>query len=113
METEITILKIKPQYKKTMLLVIVYNPPKNPKNLFLDSFYDLLADINNRNLETLIMGDFNIDYVKKDNYTARLKNIAQNFSYTQLIKDFTRVTRKSQTLIDHVYFNNVDKIMQS
>ena len=32
------------------------------------------------------------------------------FGLSQMIKDHTRVTKKTQTLIDHIYTNNTDKV---
>lgn len=43
----------------------------------------------------------------------RLINFATRNSLTQLIKDDTRITKTSNTLIDHIYNNNMSEISDS
>ena len=56
------------------------------------------------------MGDFNIDYKIRSN--AKWLNLIQLFDLTQIVKDLTRVTETSSTIIDHVYTTNVENIKE-
>lgn len=49
-----------------------------------------------------MMGDFNVDQHKDD----RMKKIMNNYSFNQVIKESTRVTKDTSTLIDHMYVTN-------
>ena len=56
------------------------------------------------------MGDFNIDYKIRSN--AKWLNLIQLFDLTQIVKDPTRITETSSTIIDHVYTTNVENIKE-
>ncbi len=56
------------------------------------------------------MGDLNIDLLKPDEVLQRSSDIVEAFSLTQLINEPTRVTEKSQTLLDHMYVTAPDNI---
>jgi len=62
-------------------------------------------------LETIILGDFNIDYMKTPPLTW-ISNF-ETYNFTQLINTPTRVTDKSATIIDHVYTNKPDNISET
>ena len=52
------------------------------------------------------MGDMNCDFdTSSDNDTRHLRNILNFFGYNQLIKDPTRTTKKTSTIIDHLITN--------
>ncbi len=49
------------------------------------------------------MGDFNITLFNPDNEELSWVEIMNNFQTKQLVTEPTRVTNKTQTLIDHIY----------
>ena len=52
------------------------------------------------------MGDINCDFdTPSDDDTRQLRNILNSFGCSQLIKDPTRTTRKTSTIIDHLITN--------
>lgn len=55
------------------------------------------------------MGDFNINYLEDSTPKRELKNLEKEFNLKQRIDKPTRYTKKSKTLIDHIYTscNNV------
>ena len=55
------------------------------------------------------MGDFNIDINTCTN--NKFINMLQVFDLTQFVREPTRVTQKSSTLIDHVYSSHPDNIL--
>jgi hypothetical protein len=55
------------------------------------------------------MADFNID----ENRNSDLKNLMKTYGLSQIIKEDTRVTRGSSTLIDHIYVSEARDICKS
>ena len=60
------------------------------------------------------MGDINCDLnTPLGNNTKHLNNILNSFGYSQLIKDATRTTNTTSTIIDHIITNRPDIISSS
>ena len=61
------------------------------------------------------MGDLNCDLLTTTPhcYTKRLKFISESFNLKQIIKEPTRITETSETLIDVIYCSNASKICKS
>ena len=84
------------------------------KSDFITRFGDILQKINSTNLETFIVGDFNIDTLCSNfnqlssSSKDYLLSISSN-GFSQLIDIPTRVSTSSQTLIDHIITNVSDK----
>lgn len=56
--------------------------------------------------ETIVMGDFNINFKSDTANAKKLKNIIADAGFQQIVKDDTRVTKTSSTLIDVIVTNN-------
>ena len=64
-------------------------------------------------IETIILGDFNVDYSAKQNpLRRRLDEFAFSFNLTQIISKPTRVTETSKSTIDLILVNNTHRIVQ-
>lgn len=61
-----------------------------------------MENTSSENDQIVMMGDFNVDQHKDD----RMKKIMNNYSFNQLIKESTRVTKDRSTFIDHMYVTN-------
>lgn len=55
--------------------------------------------------KVIVIGDFNIDISKDSYYANKLIKTMQSYGYKQHIKDYTRITNVSRTLIDLVFSN--------
>ena len=57
------------------------------------------------NKPTILMGDITIDIMsdKKDKLQESWISLTTNIQLNQIIKEPTRVTNTSETLIDHIY----------
>ena len=66
--------------------------------------------INHNNYELQILGDFDINLNKPQ---LLWKSAVIELGLHQLIKENTRVTDSTETLIDHVYTNNRDKVLEA
>ena len=60
------------------------------------------------NKPTILMGDINIDIMsdKKDKLQESWISLTTNIQLNQIIKEPTRVTNTSETLIDHIYVSD-------
>ena len=87
------------------IVMVVYHSPNSSDSNFLDYLENTCNDVILR-LNVIIMGDFNID-LKIDNYIQRrLINNMYSIGLKQLVNDFIRIVRTSETIIDLVFFND-------
>ena len=62
----------------------------------------------------MILGDINVNFFEQNcSLFKNYKSILDLFNFKQLIKNSTRITDTSSTLIDHIICNNESKICQS
>ena len=69
-----------------------------------ESMYKIYSE----NKPTILMGDINIDIMsdKKDKLQESWISLTTNIQLNQIIKEPTRVTNTSETLIDHIYVSD-------
>ena len=106
---------------------IFYRPPN--VNNFLETFSNDLKQIDFNKNEFYIFGDLNINllqnhnFLLKENRSAHLRNsyspfitkykeMYQQFSLTEIIRDPTRITSITSSLLDHILTNAEKKISQ-
>ena len=95
------------------IVTSLYRPPRKPVSYFND-MEALLASLNSDNKEAIIMGDINCDFLdSSNNDTKNLKRVLSLHNLAQIIKEPTRITGISETLIDHVITNNPDMVHDS
>jgi len=98
--------------KLKFLVGTIYRPP----NCNIDSFNkDLLNTLQRLQKEicrlpTFILGDFNMDYAKKNKFSQFFETMTQ-FGFQQKIEDFTRETETTQTIIDLIFSNVPDNYL--
>ena len=63
--------------------------------------------------ESVLIGDTICDFLKPTNYSVHLKRLIKTYSLTQLIKEPTRTTRTTQTIIDHIVTNRPERVSES
>ena len=88
-----------------------------PGYLNIEDFIKVLSLILNKTdldkVETIILGDFNVDYSAKQNpLRLRMDKFAFLFNLTQIISKPTNVTETSKSIIDLILVNNNHKIVQ-
>ena len=84
-------------------------PPPDSKSDWMDRFDIHIDEVisTNKNIDFVLMGDFSIDLCKCN----ELKTIMEVNGLHQVITQPTRVTLKSETLIDHIYINEKKAIL--
>ena len=58
--------------------------------------------------DIIMMGDVNIDVMKKKGHSKQLNDFLCSNNLKQIIKTPTRITETSSSIIDHIYTNNPD-----
>ena len=112
-ETE-EILWVYVKGKKSFLVGLIYNTNYcklmcNKKNESI--FEKHLKEVSLMGCSTFILGDFNIDLKEKCTKTKNLKNIFENYGFTELINAPTRKDPVSgrESALDHIWTNSNQK----
>ena len=99
---------------RPLLIGSVYKSPSADAQHLID-FQDNISKAPESGLETIILGDFNLDLLskRKDSSTKQFSQFMRSNAMKQVVDKPTRVTEKSSTMIDHVYLNHEDKLVSS
>ena len=86
-----------------------------PSNTSIELFekIEIFQNLDNDGKEVIIVGDLNCDLISVSNYTKRLNDLINVFQMTQLIKEPTRITNTSATLIDVAIVSKPENICRS
>jgi exonuclease III len=94
---------------KPIYLCGVYRPPGGSDLLSTENlcthFNDCFSKLPKQN-ETFILGDFNCNMLSKYALSSKIKELCSSSFLKQLIKEPTRVTKSSSTLIDLILTNS-------
>ena len=93
-----------------LLIACVYRHPKQ-KN-FLKYFSPILEKFATRT-NIILLGDFNIDLKKEFSLKNDFIRLISRFNLTNLIKQYTRITENSKSLIDLAITANESKVLKS
>jgi len=93
--------------KKKYLIGCVYRPPNTDIKLFIDQIREVLQTHQKiiSSHCSFILGDFNVDINTPSTNSVSLLDTFSNSGFSQLIKEPTRVTEKTSTLIDLIFTN--------
>ena len=111
-ELESVFIEIINRKGKNTIVGCIYRHPCMEVTEFNDVFLqNILEKLSYENKEIIIMGDFNIDILKYDTNSDSamfLDNMYENLLLPYIISP-TRVTPRSQTLIDNIFSNIIEK----
>ena len=109
---ELLAIEIKLSMAKPIIIIVWYRPPKSCSDQ-IDIFESVLQEIELENKDLVILGDVNCDLLldTPDCQTRKLNGVCDSFHLQQLITEATRVTETTETLLDHIYTNNIDKMV--
>lgn len=95
---------------KQLIIGNIYRPPSSP---LLESVKNIIATITSLGdpKETILLGDFNLNWLDPNTTTER--NLFNDLNLTQIIKDPTRITNKTETLIDCIFVTHPNRVIQS
>ena len=115
--TETICIEIK-YSNRSILLTSVYRSPNNDSDAiqhWLSNMEETMHRIYSENKPTVLMGDVNIDILsgKIDTLKESWTSLTTNIQLNQIIREPTRVTNTSETLIDHIYVSDDLPILYS
>ncbi len=87
----------------------IYRPPNTDTSQFNSEIVSLLKIIDeDKNKIALVAGDYNLDLLKQDKHapTAEFFNNFISYSFYPVIRNPTRISDFSSTLIDNIFVNS-------
>lgn len=99
-----------------LLIVLIYNPPRISKNLFLQELDLLLQELQSKytNENIILAGDINIDKLKENRISENYLTIMAQNQLIDCITDYTREAVKkgklTKSCIDHIFVRNMKVI---
>ena len=99
---------------KKIAIGTLYKAPKIPCKTFYDA-YNSLVYIFSKYEDPVLLGDFNVNMLDKESLDYKKLNDAliEPFDFKQIINKPTRITDKSQTLIDLILVKDLNKVKTS
>lgn len=88
---------------RKILFGAVYRPPNLDPLTFMESLEEMLNRRTNESIETVLLGDFNFDYISPNATTKHFQRTMNLLNLKQLINEPTRITQTSRTLIDLIF----------
>ena len=106
-------VEIKVGKYKPFLVTTIYRPPDKPVSYF-DQIESLISTTDLEGKESILIGDLNCDFLcESNNNIKNLKRIIFTYGFSQLIKEPTRTTSDTKTIIDHIITNRTDLVSSS
>ena len=95
---------------RSLIVTALYRPHNKAVECF-DDLESLISSIESEDKDTIMLGDTNCNFLhNSDDDTKHLERILMTFKMTQLIKEPTRTTSDTKTLIDHIIVNKTDMV---
>ena len=93
---------------KPVLVCCVYRAPDSDLAKLISYLNKTLSKINYTNSDVVILGGFNVDFHhsrlgKRNAMERKMHNVMRSLDFTQLIKECTRITDTSETLVDLIF----------
>ena len=107
--SESVFIEIKNSNGKNIIIGCMYRHPSVTKK-FIEYFLEpTLVKLSNQKKTCALIGDFNFDLLKYETHheTSNFYDILSSHSYRPLILHPTRVTSKTNTLIDNIFINDL------
>ncbi|CAC5366846.1 unnamed protein product [Mytilus coruscus] len=96
---------------KPIFVGTCYRPPQNCN--FVEKFENFLSQLR-EDCEIILLGDLNICFKDQSGSLYKsLNELLKLFNLSQIIKEPTRITEFTASVIDHILCNNTEKISQS
>ena len=110
-EIEAVFTEILNEHSENIIVGCIYKHPSMNLKLFNSMYQNLTEKITSENKQLIVMGDFNIDLLKCENFSDNEDFLAQNLAngLKPFIEIPTRITAHSKTLIDNIFSNSSGK----
>ena len=111
---EATAIKVSPSNSPSFILIAVHRPSSHsPLEPHLTNFLDGVIESCPSMDDVVMLGDFNLNQLERNNTTVQMDNICLTYSLQQLIDLPTRVTETSSTLIDLIFVSEQSYVLLS
>ena len=91
----------------------MYRPPGEPVKELLNSIESSLNKVQAGKNKCFILGDFNIDLLNPSTLSKNLLDTLYSYSFCPLISKPTWITKQSATLLDNIFTNCLENVLQS
>ena len=98
-----------------MICGVIYRHPHGNMKDVMDFLNSTIEKIDREKKFCIILGDFNLELLKQDSHsdTDNFLNTLGSFNFLPHILQPTRITDRSQTLIDNICFNSLEHLALS
>ena len=104
-------LKVQVRNCKSFIICTVYRPPTTSLNCFDEELSGTIISALSVNKDIYILGDLNCNVLNPNDAASQtLINFCTAFNLTQMVKQPTRITETSATLIDVILASNTDLV---
>ena len=86
-------------------IMVVYRAPKGDFNYFLNRLDDSIKSIYKTNLNLILCGEINIDYLLENDRKKQLDSMLQTYNLTAIVHFPTRSQGRSITMIDNIFLD--------
>ena len=95
--------------KKSLIIGTIYRHPSSGTTFMDDFLHPTLDKLDNKKSKVIITGDFNYNLIKYESHkqTSDFFDLISSYSYRPLILQPSRITYKSNTLIDNIFVNDL------
>ena len=91
---------------------ILFHRPLDSTVSFFDSRANIVDSITAENKEVHIVGDFNVDLIKKSTSESKqMLHLMESQGFQQMVKTPTHITENSSTLTDHQYCSHPEHVL--
>jgi hypothetical protein len=91
--------------KGKVIIICIYRAPCGNFECFLNKLEIILNVLHKHNLEFIICGDININYLESNNKKNQLDNLLGTYNLTATVSFPTRIVNNSVTLIDNIFID--------
>ena len=96
---------------KNKVIGVIYRPPSNSLETFLDNLDNCLEKITVENKDNYLVGDFNIDLSEPHNFPChRFIDTLSSYAFHPHIDKPTRISNTSRSIIDNIFSNDLNSI---
>ena len=107
-------LKVQVRNCKSFIICTVYRPPTTSLNCFDEDLSRTTISALSYNKDIYILGDLNCNVLNQNDVASQvLLNFCTAFNLSQMIKQPTRITETSATLIDVILASNTDFVKEA
>lgn len=96
-----------------VVIICIYRTPDSNFQNFLHKLEIVIQKLTGKNKSFILCGDWNVDFLQSSSNLLNLHNLLLMYNLVNIIKEPTRVTKHSKTLLDVIILRNPKDIRHS